>query len=240
MSNICQTGDLTPTHEVLATPELLEVILLHLPLRDLLFSQKVCTHWKAIVDTSPNIKKALFLVPDTHIDQAASTQPHSVSAPRPLAINDLILAYVQPGLGSIHEAEHYVGCYAIRSAALQARFEASCRKMYLSRPSVDAELYFTAEVTSFADLINLEAPELNVATLSSEQNFGNLMQRYHARSQEVKQRGYEITSEVKIDSASLQRFLPYDEEKLEADMLERWMRDVLVSPEQETPQDAGR
>ncbi|KAK5732314.1 hypothetical protein LTR17_010628 [Elasticomyces elasticus] len=112
--------------------------------------------------------------------------------------------------------------------------------MYLSRPPIDTELYFIAEVTSFADLINLEAPELNEATLSSEQNFGNLMQRYHARSQEVKQRGFEITSEVKIGSASLQRFLPYDEEKLEADMLERWMRDVLASPEQGIPQDTGR
>ncbi|KAK3623062.1 hypothetical protein LTR56_021815 [Elasticomyces elasticus] len=50
--------------EVLTLPELLECILLNLPIRDLLFSQKVCRRWKAAVDSSP-IQKALFFRPGT-------------------------------------------------------------------------------------------------------------------------------------------------------------------------------
>ncbi|KAK6414388.1 hypothetical protein LTR81_011760 [Elasticomyces elasticus] len=51
-------------HDVLDLPELLECILLNLPIRDLLFSQKVCRRWKAAVDSSP-IQKALFFRPGT-------------------------------------------------------------------------------------------------------------------------------------------------------------------------------
>ncbi|KAK4898589.1 hypothetical protein LTR27_003761 [Elasticomyces elasticus] len=54
-------------HEVLDLPELLECILLNLPIRDLLFSQKVCRRWKAVVDSS-RIQKALFFIPGTAKD----------------------------------------------------------------------------------------------------------------------------------------------------------------------------
>ncbi|KAK5744949.1 hypothetical protein LTR17_001700 [Elasticomyces elasticus] len=54
-------------HEVLDLPELLESILLNLPIQDLLFSQKVCRRWKAAVDSSP-IQKALFFIPGTAKD----------------------------------------------------------------------------------------------------------------------------------------------------------------------------
>ncbi|KAK4961480.1 hypothetical protein LTR10_001970 [Elasticomyces elasticus] len=49
-------------NQVLLLPELLEHILLDLTsMRDLLFAQKVCRTWKATIDTSPGIQKALYL-----------------------------------------------------------------------------------------------------------------------------------------------------------------------------------
>lgn len=41
--------------------ELLETILLQLPIFDLLFCQSVCKRWQATVKDSPNVRKALFL-----------------------------------------------------------------------------------------------------------------------------------------------------------------------------------
>ncbi|KAK5677250.1 hypothetical protein LTS10_010439 [Elasticomyces elasticus] len=49
--------------------ELLEKILLHLPIKDLLLSQKVCKNWQ-IACTSTKIRKALFLEPGTGEDVA--------------------------------------------------------------------------------------------------------------------------------------------------------------------------
>ncbi|KAK3648587.1 hypothetical protein LTR56_007413 [Elasticomyces elasticus] len=49
--------------QVLNLSELLETILLGLPTRDLLFSQKVCKTWKAMIEECSNIQKALFLLP---------------------------------------------------------------------------------------------------------------------------------------------------------------------------------
>lgn len=50
------------TH-VLENPELLESILLLLPMRDLLLSQRVCTTWRTLINTSIKVRRALFLEP---------------------------------------------------------------------------------------------------------------------------------------------------------------------------------
>lgn len=49
--------------DTLQTPELLEQILLHLPMLDLLHSQRVCRHWKDIIDSSPTLQQALYFRP---------------------------------------------------------------------------------------------------------------------------------------------------------------------------------
>ncbi|KAK5726346.1 hypothetical protein LTR17_012777 [Elasticomyces elasticus] len=61
---------------VLKLPELLENILLQLPMRDLLFAQKVCKTWKLIIDASPAIQKALFFAPGTVEDVAYISPGH--------------------------------------------------------------------------------------------------------------------------------------------------------------------
>lgn len=50
-------------HRVLAIYELLELILINLPMRDLLRSQRVCRTWHSAIQTSPTIQQALFFSP---------------------------------------------------------------------------------------------------------------------------------------------------------------------------------
>ncbi|GIZ36617.1 hypothetical protein CKM354_000008700 [Cercospora kikuchii] len=49
----------------LVIPELLESVILHLPLRDILLCQRTNTHFRDVVQRSSNIKKAIFLEPAT-------------------------------------------------------------------------------------------------------------------------------------------------------------------------------
>ncbi|KAK5677247.1 hypothetical protein LTS10_010436 [Elasticomyces elasticus] len=221
MSNSSTAGELTPTHQVLVTTELLEAILLHLPLMDLLFSQKVCRSWKAVAEESPSIKKALFLVPDTQPDLV---MPTTNPTPCPIAINSLLLAYVQPGRDSYDTSDRYAECCVIRSAALQAIPQASCRKMHLSRPTVDTELYSTAELINFADLISFSVLERHELTLRRQQTFDDLLQSHHARLEELKQREYEAVGDVKVGGALLQHFQTHNRKLIQADMTERWLK----------------
>ncbi|KAK5726954.1 hypothetical protein LTR15_002845 [Elasticomyces elasticus] len=59
---------LTAQINALDLPEILENILLNLRIRDLLFSQAVCRRWKATVDSSVWIQRALFFIPGTAKD----------------------------------------------------------------------------------------------------------------------------------------------------------------------------
>ena len=56
---------LTPKNAVLSTVELLEKILLALPMKDLLLSQRVSQHRKNVIDGSIKIQRALFFLPET-------------------------------------------------------------------------------------------------------------------------------------------------------------------------------
>ncbi|KAJ5995143.1 hypothetical protein N7481_002120 [Penicillium waksmanii] len=63
-----------PQVKVLTTPELLEIILLHLDIRTLLVSaQRVCQTWKVLIQTSPAIQQALFF-------RSATPNPNSKKA----------------------------------------------------------------------------------------------------------------------------------------------------------------
>ena len=48
-------------------PEMLEAILFELPAKDLLFSRAVCKTFKACIDSSTKLQKALFLMPDGEV-----------------------------------------------------------------------------------------------------------------------------------------------------------------------------
>ncbi|KAI9708360.1 MAG: hypothetical protein M1820_004064 [Bogoriella megaspora] len=53
----------TKTVDVFAIPELLEMMLLLVPMKDVLLSQRVCRHWKAVIDSSIQLQQHLFFVP---------------------------------------------------------------------------------------------------------------------------------------------------------------------------------
>ena len=52
-----------PEYAALQTYELVEQILLHLPMLDLLHCQRVCTHWKGVIDSPPVLQQALYFRP---------------------------------------------------------------------------------------------------------------------------------------------------------------------------------
>ncbi|KAK5703593.1 hypothetical protein LTR17_021962 [Elasticomyces elasticus] len=89
----------TIPHTPLDIPELLENILMNLPLRDIVFSRRVCRMWQEEIKQSPNIQEVLFLrtTSDTtitaHLAQPPSARfremhwcKHGGGAPRELAI----------------------------------------------------------------------------------------------------------------------------------------------------------
>ena len=56
--------DSPAAEQFFSTAELLEMVLLRLPMQDLLLAQRVCSHFKAIIDKSFRIRRALFLEPE--------------------------------------------------------------------------------------------------------------------------------------------------------------------------------
>ncbi|KAK4616615.1 uncharacterized protein CLAFUR5_05313 [Fulvia fulva] len=79
-SLLARVHNITATNQVLATAELLELILLDLPPRDLLSSQRVCTTWRHAVKASVKAQRALFRRP-----QPATTPEEGVPPPPPTA-----------------------------------------------------------------------------------------------------------------------------------------------------------
>ncbi|KAM7185725.1 hypothetical protein V8F33_012235 [Rhypophila sp. PSN 637] len=67
---------------VLGTAELLELILFHLPMQDLLVTaQRVSRAWKSAIDSSPTLQQTLFLRPEADVPSASSV-PHTEEAAR--------------------------------------------------------------------------------------------------------------------------------------------------------------
>ncbi|KAK3656833.1 hypothetical protein LTR56_002814 [Elasticomyces elasticus] len=134
--------------QVLHLPELLENILLCLPMKDLLFSQKVCKTWKGAVDTSPHIQEALFYTTDIHERTATSVaKAHAHSdnlcccfACRhkyqlQVKLNPLFLTYTKG--------------YGIKARNLgnllynnSLHPTSSCHRMLLGKPTRDTEISF--------------------------------------------------------------------------------------------------
>lgn len=61
--------------QVLHTPELLELILLHLPMRDLLLAQRTCQKFRNLIRTSPTLQQILYLKPLPESATPTSTSP---------------------------------------------------------------------------------------------------------------------------------------------------------------------
>ncbi|KAK5688143.1 hypothetical protein LTS10_000121 [Elasticomyces elasticus] len=70
----CNIEEQSQAHTVLDLPELLETIILTLSMREMQRCRQVSKQWKATIDGSPSIRKALFLEPGTADDLAHDAQ----------------------------------------------------------------------------------------------------------------------------------------------------------------------
>lgn len=106
-----------PQTKVLTTPELLEIILLHLDTRTLLVSaQRVCQTWAVLIQSSPAIQQALFFQPFTPKPKQGKWHAKSIwnsILPSPLKkdtkldqgsiYNPLLVQAFRPFFPSVHE-----------------------------------------------------------------------------------------------------------------------------------------
>ncbi|KAK5732323.1 hypothetical protein LTR17_010637 [Elasticomyces elasticus] len=126
------------TAQVLALPELLETILLGLPIKDLLFAQKVCKTWKQIMGESTSIQRALFFKPGAACDvdladknRAKNVALVSVLADQGIALNPLLF---QRGSTYTTKMTKFKNYFVLDGLAQKAESPASCLKMLMSQP----------------------------------------------------------------------------------------------------------
>ncbi|KAK5732317.1 hypothetical protein LTR17_010631 [Elasticomyces elasticus] len=124
--------------QMLLLPELIENIILHLPMKDLLLSQRVCKTWKAVIDSSPQIQEALFftarqqkqvpalhgLETDAYIGHACTCRTCTATQV-PKRLNPLLFTSIRSG-GRVNGLDPLV------KEPLHA--QASCFRMLLSQP----------------------------------------------------------------------------------------------------------
>ena len=74
-------ADLPSSERVFNTVELIEAVLLELPLRDILLAQQVCKTWQAAIAASSPLQRALCLQPiKTPIDEVRKVIGQQISA----------------------------------------------------------------------------------------------------------------------------------------------------------------
>ncbi|KAF7190714.1 hypothetical protein HII31_07873 [Pseudocercospora fuligena] len=123
----------TACHNTLGTSELLENILLHLPMRDLLLDQRVCKTWKACIDSSVKLQRGLFFKPAGNIIAHPRLQEGVVImwSPKNLFVNPLLL----DAFGSFNLARDIL--HLKSKPCSEDRFtrsDASWQKMLLTQP----------------------------------------------------------------------------------------------------------
>ncbi|KAK5722122.1 hypothetical protein LTR17_014394 [Elasticomyces elasticus] len=148
---------------VLHVPELLEMILLRLPLHDLQCARAVCKLFKSAIDSSISIRRALYLEPG----KADDRNPYD---PCSWDMNGVPVA-VQEACGgsySIHlylldqEQDRYLSMHDLRTHA-----ERSLRDVYIMQPPILSS--FTVVEIWY---LNLKYPD--EFTLEAGETFGSL------------------------------------------------------------------
>ncbi|KAK4498551.1 hypothetical protein PRZ48_011209 [Zasmidium cellare] len=93
--------DMTPQQKVFNTAELLEEVLLYLPMKDVLLDQRVCKTWKNGIDGSIKLQKALFMRPagEIEVEESKLYDPYDIEvetryyfATKTCFINPLLLS----------------------------------------------------------------------------------------------------------------------------------------------------
>ncbi|KAK3655848.1 hypothetical protein LTR22_010143 [Elasticomyces elasticus] len=162
-------------HCVFNTYELLEMILLHLPMRDLLFACGVSKTFQKIINRSDPVQKALYMKPDT------SELPDG----QDLAFNSMLWRGYCPKYGpwringagvfgsSKVELAHWLETHYFKRAKSIEKcvgYDAagSWEKMYLTRPvpeKVMLDLYSVGDGTDSADSVYLDGPQATMGVI---------------------------------------------------------------------------
>ena len=83
--------------EVFRLPELLEIVLLHLPQKDILLSQRVSRSFRRTIQGSVRLQKALFLAPDWNLEGRAFNAYAMHNRPGRKPENNRLLLRAFPG-----------------------------------------------------------------------------------------------------------------------------------------------
>ncbi|KAK5726350.1 hypothetical protein LTR17_012781 [Elasticomyces elasticus] len=155
-------------NKALQLPELVEPILLRLPTRDLLFAQKVCTTWKATIDTSHAIQKALFFMAGVIDDVDLNSNSQSALleldsehvAINALLINTSVVGRKDPFLLALQKPNTTSG---------------SCSRMFLTQPPVTTRISFHIIASDFGYPISTR---MRPVKLSRNNTFAALVTQY--------------------------------------------------------------
>ncbi|KAK5736210.1 hypothetical protein LTR17_007550 [Elasticomyces elasticus] len=116
--------------QVLNLPDLLEPILLSLPMRDLLFAQKVCKTWKAMIDDCSSLQKALFFIPGKFSDINLEAGYQDDDRFKHIAPNPLLFPSI------VHRKSGLL----LKPKLLHAEAHGSCSRMLITQPPDPAKI----------------------------------------------------------------------------------------------------
>ncbi|KAL4902054.1 hypothetical protein BDW74DRAFT_66850 [Aspergillus multicolor] len=131
-------------------PEILEGILLHLDMETLLLAQRTCRTWRAVIQSSPALEKALYMAP-AHSFLADDAQKREMTCNPLLArkfpqLFPTIRDSNKPKVRRERNTTIFTGLHMLEPNKLESyiRPEASWRRMLVQEPPVKTIAVFTA------------------------------------------------------------------------------------------------
>ncbi|KAK5726349.1 hypothetical protein LTR17_012780 [Elasticomyces elasticus] len=174
--------------QVLLLPELLEHILLDLTsMRDLLFAQKVCKAWKAVIDTSPGIQKALYFTAGGVADVIQDgPEAYREGMKLDCIFNPLLMdccGYYHPKL--VRKAAHI-----------------SAGRMLITQPPRQASAEFDIkELSDVSGARQYYYESSRIATIEAGKTFLSLVQAYEAAVKQAKSQGHKLCKDKRMQLA---------------------------------------
>ncbi|KAK5708281.1 hypothetical protein LTR97_000821 [Elasticomyces elasticus] len=168
------------THQVFHFTELLEIILLDLPMQDLLLAQRVCSTWKGVIDGSQAIQRALFFIPGSTTDITYGSIDWKYSQQRlkckpGFALNPL---FVAKNLSKERDA-------TTTTEHLRKVKGGSCARMFDTQPPSATSLRF------FARKKGRKYYSPYTVRIESGEKFGFLVEQYFKKSGSFEGSGYD-------------------------------------------------
>jgi len=113
-------------------PELLEHVLLQLPIKDLLFAQKVCKHWKQTIEASPRAQQALFFRPTLLSDDHGKLERGDIKVNPLISRSGPCDGLEDAEIRCLTEKDLFLRSFRVRLGTEGLSPEASCRRMLVS------------------------------------------------------------------------------------------------------------